>query len=189
MFRYSYPGNHLPTQCLLHQCPGSTRSTVVGRKGSNPQTKQVWEEKATSSSRPEPALEALPKCTVEMQGHGGTRPSSLDIWSLTDSFPGMAGFSPKTGCSRSQAQQGPRPPTPGSRATWLGELDHLHLLSRQPWQCLHADHRRCHPQRLNLGGDGSKKQATFSQDVWYLITNSCYIRTSIMLQVPHISQI
>lgn len=72
MIRYSYPGNHLPTQCLLHQCPGSTRSTVVGRKGSNPQTKQVWEEKATSPSRPEPALEALPKYSVEKQGHGGT---------------------------------------------------------------------------------------------------------------------
>lgn len=72
MFRYSYPGNHLPTQRLLHQGPGSTRSTVVGRKGNDPQTEQVWEEKAISPSRSEPALEALPKCSVEKQGHGGT---------------------------------------------------------------------------------------------------------------------
>lgn len=72
MFRYSYPSNHLPTQHLLHQGPGSTRSTVVGRKGNDPQTKQVWEEKAISPSRSEPALEALPKCSVEKQEHGGT---------------------------------------------------------------------------------------------------------------------
>lgn len=84
----SFPHNCLPIQCP----PLHTLSVCL-----------LWEA-ATSPCRPELEFESLSQWNVEKQGWEDTSATSLDIWSLADSFTGMASFSPKTGCSQSQAQ-------------------------------------------------------------------------------------
>lgn len=71
-------------------------------------------------------------------------------------------------------------PTPG-----LGQLGQLHLLPRQPWQSSGAYHRGCHPQCLDMGGDGRKKPDKVLLRYLVSDTNSCYLLPTYYMPGAH----